>query len=156
MAIAFGSNEDGRSRIVLTDEPDYIKPLIIGPSDLEHEIKQGNWLVIAMSIWSVFDIREGHRAIRFTKRYAGRFGLGLRPYDYLAEFATWLPSVKFEEQTSISVHNESRVRHVLMEGNRKDTPVWAVFKEGQLKTIELGCLTDDALEQLVTPLIAAA
>jgi hypothetical protein len=49
----FGSDDAGQSRLVVTDELDSIFPLRIAPSFLEDGLKQGKWLVVSMSVWSI-------------------------------------------------------------------------------------------------------
>src|SRR5262245_61887529 len=97
MSFTFASDDAGRSRVVVTDDPDYIVPLRIAPSSLEDCLKQGQWLVVSMSVWSVHDVRAGHRAIELVKRQGGLVKLGLRPFDYPKENATWVPKLGAEQ-----------------------------------------------------------
>lgn len=156
MPFTFASDGTGRSQVLLKDEPAYIVPLQIAPSSLEDQLKQGNWLVVTMSVWSVDDIRAGRRAVELAKRQSGRFNLGLRPFDYPAEFIPWLPGVALEdvqEQSQAFVIDQANRRHVLIYGNPTASPVWVILREGKTETVAFGCLTDQEIQKLVSPLI---
>src|SRR5437899_79775 len=94
MGFTFASDGAGRSRIVVVNDPDYIVPLQIAPSCLEDCLKEGKWLVVSMSVWSVHDLRAGHRAIELVKRQGGLVKLGLRPFDYPNENSAWVPGLR--------------------------------------------------------------
>src|SRR5687768_1341753 len=109
MGFTFTADHLGRSRLVVTDEPDYIVPLLIAPLSLEDCLKQGKWLVISMSVWSIPDIQAGHHAIETVKPHGGSVRLGLRPFDYPEENATWIPGLvgeRFTDKVEILVADQ--------------------------------------------------
>jgi hypothetical protein len=156
MGFTFASNDAGRSRIVIVNEPDYIVPLRIAPSCLEDCLKQGKWLVASMSVWSVHDIRAGHRAIELVKRQGGLVKLGLRPFDYPNENSTWVPRLGAEQradQVEILVAEEDGGREVTIQGRSDASPVWVSISEGQVVGVRYGNLADGDIEELILQLL---
>lgn len=159
MGFAFGSDDVGRSRLVVTDEPGYIVPLRIAPTSLEDCLKQGKWLVVSMSVWSIHDIRAGHHAIDLVKRQGGSVKLGLRPFDYPQENATWVPGlgvVQVADQVEISVEEQGDRREVTIQGRTDASPVWVAISEGKTVSIRNGLLADAEIEGLIAQLLSMA
>jgi len=152
MGFTFVADEKGRSRVMLEGEPDYIVPLQIAPQCLENELKQGNWLVVCMSVWNMNDIRAGHRAIEVVKHHRGLVRLGLRPFDYPEENLTWIsgvPGGKLPEQVEILVAEQGNKREVIIQGKETASPVWVVISEGKVAAVKYGLLSDAEIERLI-------
>ena len=157
MGFTFASDHVGRSRIVVANEPDYIIPLQIAPSGLEDCLKQGKWLVASMSVWSVHDIRAGHRAIELVKRHGGLLKLGLRPFDYPQENSTWVPGIgvhRIADQVEAIVGGQDNLREVTIQGAAHTSPVWVAISEGKFTSVQTGQLTDADSEGMISQLLA--
>jgi hypothetical protein len=120
MGFTFAPDDTGRSRLVVTDEPDYIVPLPIAPSSLEDCLKQGKWLVVSMSVWRIDDIRAGRHAINLVKQQGGLVRLGLRPFNYPQENAAWVPGVSVEREGE-ELEVLARIAHRVLEGGASRT-----------------------------------
>jgi len=156
MGFTFASDDAGRSRVVVTNDPDYIVPLRIAPSSLEDFLKQGQWLVVSMSVWNVHDIRAGHRAIELVKRQGGLVKLGLRPFDYPKENAAWVPELGAEQtpdQVEVLVAEQDGSREVTIQGKSDASPVWVSISEGKVVGVRCGNLTDADIEGLILQLL---
>jgi hypothetical protein len=159
MGFTFASDDSGRSQVILTDEPNYIVPLRIAPLFLESQLKNGKWLVLSMSVWSIHDIRAGHRAIELVKRQEGLLKLGLRPFDYPQENAAWVPGLGAEEvtdQVEILVAEKDHRREVTIQGRADASPVWVTFSEGKVVSVRFGQLADAEIEELISQLLTFA
>jgi len=151
------SDDAGRSRLLVTDEPDYIVPLQIAPSSLEDCLKQGRWLVVSMSVWSVHDFRAGLHAIKLVKEQGGVVKLGLRPFNYPKENATWVPGLGAErmtDQVEISVAEHDGRREVTIQGKADSSPVWLVIAEGNVVGVRFGQLSTAEIEDLISQLLS--
>jgi hypothetical protein len=140
MGFTFGSDDAGRSRVILEDEPDYIASLRIAPSLLEDHLKQGKWLVVSMSVWSIHDIRAGHRAIDLVKHHRGLVNLGLRPFDFPQENSTWVPCLGAEQiadQVQILVADQNH-HAVTIQRTADASPVWVAISEGKVLNVRHG------------------
>jgi hypothetical protein len=159
MGFTFGSDDAGRSRVVLANEPDYIVPLQIAPPFLENDLKQGKWLVVSMSVWSIHDIRAGHRAIELVKQQAGLVKLGLRPFDYAIENSAWVLNLGADQtidQVEIFAAEQDRAREVTIQGRAEASPVWVAISDGDIVSVRHGQLRDDEIEQLLFQILAIA
>lgn len=156
MGFTFVTDEKGRSRVMLENEPDYIAPLQIAPSCLENKLKQGNWLVVCMSVWNLNDIRAGHRAIEIVKRHRGRVQLGLRPFDDPEENLTWIfgvPSGQLPEQVEILLAEQDNKREAIIRATETASPVWVAISDGKVAAIKYGLLSDSEIERLIIQLL---
>jgi hypothetical protein len=157
MGLTFTSDDLGRSKLVVTDEPEYIVPLRIAPSSLEDCLKQGRWLVVSMSVWSIHDIRAGHHAIEMVKLHGGSVRLGLRPFDYPQENATWVPGLggdRLADQMEILVAEQDHKREVTVQGRADASPVWVAIVEGQVVNVRHGLLADTEIEGPISELLS--
>jgi len=129
----------------------------MAPATLERQLLSGLWLVVSISIWNGNDWAAGHRAIDFAKQCSGQFNLGLRPFDYPEEFVSWLPNAvlnQAQDQTQISMEEDTGARRLLLQGNAKASPIWATLRQGKVETVAFGLLTPDQMEGLVFPLFS--
>lgn len=159
MGFTFALDDAGRSRLIITEEPDYIVPLRIAPSSLEDCLKQGKWLVVSMSVWSIHDIRAGHHAIELVKRRGGLVKLGLRPFDYPKENASWVPGLGAErvaDQVELLVAEQGCRHEVTIQGRADASPIWVAISEGKVVSIRYGQLTDAEIEGLISQLLSIA
>ncbi len=159
MVFTFGADDAGRSRVILVDAPDYVIPLRIAPPCLEDHVKQGRWLVVSMSVWSVHDIRAGHRAIELVERHGGLVKLGLRPFDFSKENATWVPGVGSDQtadQVEIFVGDHDRSREIKIQGRSDSSPLWVVIAEGKVVDVRYGQLADAEIQELIAQLLSVA
>lgn len=157
MGFTFASDDAGRSRVVVADDPEYIVPLRIAPSCLEDCLKQGKWLVVSMSVWSVHDIRAGHRAIELVKQRGGLVKLGLRPFDYPNENTTWVPGLGVEQksdQAEILVVEQDSFREVAIQGTPDASPVWVSISQGKVINVQHGQLSNTEIEKLISQLLS--
>lgn len=158
MGFSLQPNTEGRSQVVLTDEPPYIVPLQIAPPSLEKILMEGKWLIVSFSIWSIHDLEAAHRAIEVTKQHGGQFRLGLRPFDYPAENLSWLPITSEVARNTVDIEvTEQQGKHVVAIKGRTDTsPVWGTIVNGQFATVRFGQLSEMDLGDLVKQLLAIA
>ena len=157
MGFTFKSDDLGRSRLVVTDEPEYIVPLRIAPSSLEECLKKGRWLVVSMSVWSIHDIRAGHHAIEMVKLHGGLVRLGLRPFDYPQENAAWVPGLgdeRLADQVEILVAEQDHNREVTIQGMTDASPVWVSIVEGKVVSVRHGLLADTEIEGLISQILS--
>ena len=152
MSLAVATDDAGRSRLVIADEPAYIVPLPIAPIALEAFLKEGRWLVIGMSVWSVHDRRAGHRAMELVKRHGGAVKLGLRPVNYQSENAAWIPDYQPAEETEILVADHDGKREVTIRQRSDTSPIWVTILEGTVVRVRKGRLTDAAIDALFSEL----
>lgn len=119
--------------VVLPDEPVYIHALKMAPEAMESELRSGEWLIVSFSIWG--PVRQSVRAaIACAKQYAGKFHLGIRPYDYHEEISKWWPTTDLpvESKTSVTEINEGQRREVHIATDFSTDPAWLVLKDGQV------------------------
>jgi hypothetical protein len=154
MGISFVSDNVGRSRLIITDEPEYIVPLQIAPPALEDHLQRGKWLVIGMSVWSIHDRQSGLRAVDLVTRLGGVVKLGLRPVDYHEENAAWVPDYEPGEQTEILVAERAGAREVTIRQKSEASPIWVAIAEGTIVRVTKGRLTDAEIAQLLSELCA--
>jgi hypothetical protein len=159
MAFTLGADETGRSCVILVDAPDYVTSLRIAPPFLENQVKEGKWLIVSMSVWSVDDIRAGHRAIQMVQRHGGLVKLGLRPFDFAKENATWVPGLRSDQtvdQVGIFVSDHDPGREVKIQGMPGTSPVWMAIVEGNVIGLRFGQLTDAEILDLISRLVSFA
>jgi hypothetical protein len=156
MGFTFVPDDAGRSRIVLTSEPDYIVPLRIAPSCLEDELRIGAWLIVCMSVWNFHDVRAGHQALEVVKRRNGVVRLGLRPFDYVQENAVWIPDLREQsDQIEFRVVEQAHSKEIRIKGLPNANPVWVVISEGKIIDIRYGLLQDSEIEELIDKLLVS-
>jgi|GEM_PF-3027285 len=153
MSFIYASDEQDRSQLVLSDEPSYVISLPTAPSALENCLKQGNWLVVSMALWSIHDLKAGRRAIDWAQRHRREFRLAMRLFDYPEEFLTWLPDAldHAQQSSNISVTEEDDKRHLLIQQNPHSSPIWAIFRSGKTERIAFGRLTIPEIENFAHP-----
>ncbi len=159
MGFTVTSDGLGRSQIVPVDEPSWIVPLPIAPTSLEDGLRQGRWLVVSMSVWNMHDIRAGHRAIGVVNRRGGLLNLGLRPFDYPQEHATWVPDFEttlIGDQAEIVASEQDGLREVVITGRADASPVWVAFLDGRVVSIRHGQLSDAEISELIDHLLGVA
>jgi hypothetical protein len=156
MGISVTTDDAGRSRLITTDEPNYIVPLSIAPPALEDHLKTGMWLVVGMSVWSVHDFKAGRRAIKLVKQLGGAVNLGLRPVDCPEENATWVPYYRAGEQTEMLVADRDGAREVTIRQKSDASPVWVTFADGTVVRVVKGRLEDMHVAALLSELCDTA
>jgi len=155
MSFSLKPNTEGRSEIVLVDEPSYIVPFPIAPLSLEGTLTNGRWLIVSFSVWSIHDLEAAHRAIVVAKQHGGEFQLGLRPFDDPIENTTWLPiaSEAKRELVDIEVTESNQRRFVAIKGRTDANPVWATILDGRFITITFGQLSEADFDNLIQQLL---
>jgi hypothetical protein len=156
MSFSFTADEYGRSRIVLTNEPEFIVPLQIAPFSIEKNLLSGNWLCISMSVWSSSDIRAGYQAIEQIKLYNGMISLGLRPFDYPEENYTWIPNCQSDQPLNNSVvisEEQNGSLQVTISGRPNASPVWVGISNAKLIGVRYGLLTESEIEDFISKII---
>jgi len=103
------------------------------------------------------DIRAGHRAIELVNRRGGLLNLGLRPFDYPQEHATWVPdpvTALTGDQAEIVASEQDGIREVTITGRTDASPLWVTFSDGHVVSIRHGQLSDTEIEGLIDHLLA--
>jgi hypothetical protein len=157
MGFIITSDELGRSQIVPVDEPSWIVPLPIAPPSIEDGLRRGRWLVVSMSVWSMHDMRAGHRAIEIVNRRGGLLNLGLRPFDYPQEHAAWVPdfdATLIEDQAEIVASEQHDLREVVITGRADASPMWVTLLDGRVVGLRCGQLSDTEIGELIDHLLA--
>src|SRR5260370_36282378 len=133
MGFSLQPNQEGRSQVILKDEPDYIVPLRIAPVSLEEILMKGRWVVVSFSVWSTHDLDAAYRAVNVAKQNGVSFQLGLSPFDYPEENLSWLPiaSGSVAHSVNIEVAEQQGKRIVEIKGRTDKSPIWAVIVERQ-------------------------
>jgi hypothetical protein len=152
MGFSSASDDAGRSRLVITDEPDYIVPLQIAPAALEDHLRHGKWLVVGMSVWSVHDRQAGLRAVKLVKRIEGVVKLGLRPVSFPEENVAWVPDYQPSEQSEILMADGDGKREVTIRQKSDSGPVWVAIAEGKVVRVIKGRLADADISALLSEL----
>src|SRR5690606_38093866 len=76
---------------------------------------KGTWLVLAVAIYSPYDIASIPLAVKAIEPFRGKVQLGVRPFHDFKEMQTWLPQYKDE-----------------------GTPVWAIIEDGRVLRWKIG------------------
>lgn len=159
MGFIISSDEQGRSRVVINNEPEYIVPLAIAPSAIEECLKQGKWLIVNMSVWNANDITAGHRAIEVVKKYKGAIRLGLRPFDEPRENTKWIAGLGVNESLDligIVVSEHDDVREVIIQDTEGTSPLWLAISKGNVVGLWHGKLIDADIEKIIGQLMSIA
>jgi hypothetical protein len=108
---------------------------------------------VTFAVWSTPDRQEVHRAIDFTKQFAGEFTLGVRPYDYREECEAWIPpslgQVAGGGEVEIEAVRSPRGCEVAIHG-RTDTPIWVGIRDGVVQSVRAGKLTEAELREIAS------
>lgn len=120
-------DQDGYPSITLLGESSYSHALRAAPSARESELNTGNWLVMAFAVWSTPDNLAIQTALDVTKRFGGKFNLGLRPFDDLEELGVWCPDLENDGQS----------------------PVWVLLRDGEVCVKRSGVLAVDELVEVI-------
>lgn len=158
MGLSFIADGNGRSKLIVSQAPDYIVPLCIAPEHLEDFVTHGRWLVLSMSVWSLHDVEAGDRAIVAIKSRAGLVKLGLRPFDYPNENDRWIPGGDRERSSGrvdLSVETEFGKRHVVIRGAAGLSPIWVSMVDGRVVDIRYGQLTVGEINDVLDRLLSA-
>lgn len=115
MTCALIEEAGGRYRLELHGEPSYCRALAMAPPELEAELSQGVWLVLAVAVWSGPDRAAVNVALAAAKQRAGEVQLGVRPFDDHQELETWFPGE----------HGEG-------------SPLWVILRGGQAREVKVG------------------
>jgi hypothetical protein len=110
-------------------------------------------------VWSVHDIRAGHRAIELVKQHGGLVKLGLRPFNYPNENAIWVPGLGAEQiadQVDILVAEQDHSREVTIQGRAYASPVWVAISDGEVVSVRHGQLADAEIEGVISQLLSLA
>ncbi len=157
MSFSFVADESGRSRIVLSGEPDYIVSLPIAPPHLEDIVKRGKWICVGISVWSINDMNAGYQAVERIKTLGGSVKLGLRPVNSAEENCKWIPNVHFDgaaDRTKVGVTEEGGLLKVSISGNTESSPVWVTFSEGSVVSLRYGQLADAEIDDLIVEVLS--
>lgn len=120
-------NENGRPKIVLTDEPPYCHALDAAPPAREPDLNMGVWLVMAFAVWSVPDNVAIQTALDAAKRFGGKLNLGIRPFDDWEELVALCPGLEEDGRS----------------------PLWVLLRNGKVCTKRNGILTIDELVEMI-------
>jgi hypothetical protein len=99
----------------------------MAPSSREPELNCGNWLILALAVWSDSDIMSIDTALAAVKRFNGAIQLGVRPFDQYTEMKAWCPEALMSYQS----------------------PIWLLFQEGQLVAECHGPRSQDPLIEII-------
>jgi hypothetical protein len=123
-----------------SDEPAFVHALKMAPDALEPELVSGTWLVVAFGVWSIHDRQSVRAAIDCSKRFDGKFQLGIRPFDYFSENATWWPDQQplAEDNVICEVRGERPRLEVRISPDLSASPLWLVLQDGRVLRQETG------------------
>lgn len=158
MSLVFTADQNGRSKIVLLNEPDYIVPLPIAPSRMEDCLLRGKWLCLGMSVWSSHDILAGAQAIDRIRPRGGLVRLGLRPVDFPVENETWIGAEYLSSSTEpveIMTTQHHGSLKITICGQSNQLPVWVGLSKGAIISVRHGQLLDSEIDDLISQVIAA-
>ncbi len=120
---------DGKHyELVLDREPNYCRALPMAPLDMEPQLRQGRWIVLQAAIWSVPDHTAVSVALSVVKSFKRAIQLGIRPFDYPEEAATWCPSIAKERGSPVSLILRDGVLIDRMVGVRKPGETKAMIR----------------------------
>lgn len=155
MPLLYEADENGRSRVVVRDEPDYIVPLAIAPVGLEPELSRGKWICVSMSVWSGLDTAAGQLAIRQVRQQQGAIQLGLRPFDFPEENHTWIPDIPADrtERFFIDAKETAGATEVMITSDPAASPVWLGISDGKFVRVQYGQLSREEINELIAAVI---
>src|SRR5438876_866947 len=99
----------------------------MAPSEIEPELREGDWLVLVAAVWSGPDIAAISTALSAVKESGGRVKLGIRPFDKYEEVSEWCPDVT----------------------DTHPTPLWLILRDGRLSGVEHGVRTVDQIREMI-------
>ena len=124
---------DSRWEVHLHDQPEYCRALPMAPNEMEPELKEALWLVLVAAIWSGPDQIAIGQALSAVQEFGGEVKLGIRLFNEDAETRTWFPELPKDAAS----------------------PVWLLFREGQLQVMRIGGQSQkdlrDLLRQAIDP-----
>ncbi len=137
--------------VVLLDEPSYIHALKMAPEVMEPELGSGTWLVVTFPVWSGPARHSVQAAVACAKQYAGRFNLGIRPFDSHDEISRWWPTTDLpaESKTSVTEVNDGQRREVHIATDTSTDPAWLVLKDGQVVYRGTGARSAEQLTEMM-------
>jgi hypothetical protein len=137
--------------VVLFDEPSYIHGLKMAPGVMEPQLGSGIWLVVTFPVWSGSARYSIHAAIACTKQYAGRFNLGIRPFDSHDEINKWWPTTELPAESKIFVTevNDGQRREVHITTDNSTNPVWLILKNNRVVYQGSGVRSVEQLEEIM-------
>jgi hypothetical protein len=153
MSLRVKQIEAGKWELMISDVPEFVKPLKCAPDALEEELFFGTWLVVAFSVASVTDRRSVYAAIDCVTQLSGRINLGIRPYEDYQENAKWWPTgvdirlpssggsqmKVMDEEAGLAVH--------IFEGT-SNSPIWLLMKNGEILYGGFGPRTAEQLSEI--------
>jgi hypothetical protein len=144
-------DDNHRFNVRFTGEPNYIRGLQMAPSHREFELESGVWLVVAFAVWSIHDRASIGDAVAVTKRYGGRFNLGVRPFDSRDEFEEWLPGgARAVPEPELVEHRSGAVLNgIEIRGRKEGTPLWFWFAEGRLVQQRYGTMAPAIISDFI-------
>jgi hypothetical protein len=116
----------GRFRVHLNADLRNILALPMEPQEAEPQLRQGNWLVLAVAVWSQPDLRAIDDAIALAQHLEGKCLVAVRPFDDVREFAKWCPEL----------------------ANEHGSPIWIAIKDGSFQRKLVGLYSRGAIEKL--------
>jgi hypothetical protein len=151
MSFSYRKSEDGRWTVILTDEPDFVHALNAAPESIEPELIRGFWLIVAFPVWSGPARASVRAAITCAKEQAGKFRLGLRPYEFENEFENWWPGSPMPQaaSTQIEILGDEQFREVRISTDHKMIPRWVVLRDGQVVHSGAGPMSSEEVSQLM-------
>ena len=137
--------------LVLSDEPSYIHALQMAPDCREPELDLGLWLLVVFPVWSS-PVRQSVRAaLACAIDHAGKFQLGIRPFNSHEEISKWWPlsNAPSPGQTLIAVSDEPSPREIHISTDPTSYPIWLVFRDASVVHQGRGPRTEEHLSQLM-------
>ena len=143
--------ENGKFKLMFSDEPAYVHALDMAPEAREPELNVGTWLIVAFPVWSS-PVRQAVReAIACVKEQGGKFQLGVRPFDSYHEFSGWWPDSgpQIGGQGTMTVLDGPARREIRLSADHTRLPLWLVLKDGQVVRQEAGPRSKAELKELM-------
>jgi hypothetical protein len=141
--------------VAFSDEPSHIHALEMAPESMESVLSTGLWLVVAFPVWSA-PVRESVcAAVSCAREGAGRFQLGVRPFDSHDEIYKWWPVAEYPAaaEAFMQVCGEAANEEVHVWSDPSATPIWLVLRDGQAVYQGAGPRSKEQLSELVAALL---
>ncbi|WP_165246951.1 hypothetical protein [Paludisphaera soli] len=132
MSYQITADFEGRFAIEFEGEPHFIRGLRMAPDRIEPELMTGDWLLLTFAVWDAYERKSIDAAVGIAKEHAGRFSLGVRPFESFEEFEAWLHPLAGQ---------------VPKEASR--VPCWHRLNSGEIVATHFGPLDAASLDALI-------
>ncbi len=143
--------EDDKWELVFFDEPAYIHALQMAPTTMESELNTGVWLVVAFPVWSTPARYAVQAAFDRARDNAGKFELGVRPFESHTEIDAWWPSREVQPAAGylLTVKDHGPGREARITADHSRIPTWLVLRDGEVMYQGVGPRSRDELNELM-------